>query len=379
MTNTALSLVVNNDATVDVESTSEPIAVYVGYLTTIPSDINPSVIGATKQCALYNQKGERISQSQDSFTLVRMVADASATKHHLIFKAGITECEVVDYTFIQKLRGSNRVLAMPVASARAPQTLTNVVSQAVAPQFSVHERYDFARSLVQMVGQRSLRGVFITGNKGTGKSTLVESVLQSLNLVNQLENGGTGDYRTLSGSTSASRLYALLFSFRHEGLILVLDDVNIADEETRLLIMAATDTKPKRTIAWNKNFAMTVTEKDEEGVDKQVEVPSQFEFRGSVIIITNQNEEKIKELYGQRLPTVNLWMTNPEIFEYMEIEVAPKMMEQYSEEVVTDALNCLREFYMDLQHLNLRLFTHIINFRANNAPNWQKLARSMAS
>ena len=78
---------------------------------------------------------------------------------------------------------------------------------------------------------------------------------------------------------SAIGLYQKLFKFSNPGNILVLDDCDsiLFDDIALNILKAALDSSKKRYISWNTESRVLANEG----------VPDRFEFRGSVIMITN--------------------------------------------------------------------------------------------
>jgi hypothetical protein len=98
------------------------------------------------------------------------------------------------------------------------------------------------------------------------------------------ESGGEYKVDYITGAISAPGLYIALWNARNGGLI-VLDDCDsvFGDEDTLNILKAVLDSCDKRIISWRKKSRWLA----EEGCDPQ------FEFKGSIIFLTNKDFEKI--------------------------------------------------------------------------------------
>jgi hypothetical protein len=87
-------------------------------------------------------------------------------------------------------------------------------------------------------------------------------------------------YEIVKGAMSALGLYATLYKFSDPKNVLVFDDCDIFHDEDALNILkAALDSGKRRKIFWNTDSRKL----REEGI------PPSFDFKGSVIFITNLN------------------------------------------------------------------------------------------
>lgn len=121
-----------------------------------------------------------------------------------------------------------------------------------------------------------IRGLVVVGPPGIGKTYGVEEILQRANLCNSMANGAD-KYQVIKGAVSASMLYRKLYEFSEYDNVLVLDDADIEDEESLNLIKAALDSCDKRMISWMKDANWL----------KRDDIPARFEFKGSIIFLTN--------------------------------------------------------------------------------------------
>lgn len=132
----------------------------------------------------------------------------------------------------------------------------------------------------------AMNGLLISGDAGTGKTHWVKRALE--------ETTDPSNIEYIKGaSISAAAIYVKMYLSRRPGQILVLDDVDIIHKtggelSTILdLFKGATElTKGERMISWEKAGANLLM--------KELNVPSTFDFQGSIIWITNDTLSRIE-------------------------------------------------------------------------------------
>lgn len=130
----------------------------------------------------------------------------------------------------------------------------------------------------------SIRSVIVTGPPGVGKSFGVEYQLEKANTFATLA-GTPIRYEIAKGAMTALGLYALLYKFSDKGNVIVMDDLDVWNDELCLNILkGALDSGKRRRICWNTDSRLL----RDEGI------PSSFDFKGSVIFITNVKFSNIK-------------------------------------------------------------------------------------
>jgi hypothetical protein len=124
-----------------------------------------------------------------------------------------------------------------------------------------------------------IRALIVSGPPGVGKSHGVETQLEKSSLFDRL-GGKKIRYEIVKGAMSALGLYSTLYKFSDAKNVLVFDDCDIFHDEDALNILkAALDSGKRRKIFWNTDSRKL----RDEGI------PNSFDFKGSVIFITNLN------------------------------------------------------------------------------------------
>lgn len=171
----------------------------------------------------------------------------------------------------------------------------------------ITERFNILQNLTADIARGNIKGLVVSGASGVGKSHEVEAALNRDSLLDKLSfNADAADqdqrrmtrdknfkarYNIVKGYSTAPALYMTLYEYSESRETLVFDDCDsvLGDEVSLNILKAALDTSGKRMISWRSQ--------SKNGTD----APNQFEFKGSVIFITNINFEKIVEKGSHRL------------------------------------------------------------------------------
>lgn len=135
--------------------------------------------------------------------------------------------------------------------------------------------------MIEGVISGSVRSVIVSGPAGIGKTYTIETALESACDQEKIQ------YTAIKGFVRASGLYKALWENRESNQVILLDDADSAfqDDVSLNILKAALDSSKRRVISWRseKTFVDEVGE----------EIPRSFDYRGSVIFITNLNFEKL--------------------------------------------------------------------------------------
>lgn len=153
----------------------------------------------------------------------------------------------------------------------------------------IQERFEVLQYLASATVSGKSRALIVSGPPGLGKSYTIEQALQDLE---------PEQYTIIKGFVRATGLYKTLFQYRNPGSVVVFDDSDsiFMDEGSLSLLKAACDTTEQRILSWRAETNM----RDEE---EQL-LPTNFEFNGSVIFITNYDFDKIidqKQRYHEHM------------------------------------------------------------------------------
>ena len=150
----------------------------------------------------------------------------------------------------------------------------------------IAERFEILEEMTNATLDGIVRGMVVTGPPGVGKTYGVEQVLEKDSLFDMMANRPMR-HTFIKGAMSALGLYTTLYNFRDSKNIVVLDDCDtiLFNEDALNILKAALDSCTKRKICWNTDSNLL----------RREGVPSQYEFNGSVIFITNLKFDNMRQ------------------------------------------------------------------------------------
>jgi len=151
----------------------------------------------------------------------------------------------------------------------------------------MRERFMMLEDMTRAAKRGDVRAMIVSGPPGVGKSFGVEKVLGNHDLIATLANNDKlKKYEVVKGAMSAIGLYVKLHQYSDKDNVLVFDDCDsiLLDDLSLNILKAALDSKKKRTIHWNTDSFKLRNEG----------VPDKFDFKGSVIFITNIKFDNVK-------------------------------------------------------------------------------------
>lgn len=161
----------------------------------------------------------------------------------------------------------------------------------------IRRQFEIQDELANAVCAGVVRGLIVSGPPGIGKSFGIEHVLKQHNLHHKLtaktiydDEGAVVDntkFKFIKGTSSAFGLYMSLYNSSSPGEVLVFDDCDyplLFDDQCLNLLKGALDSGDKRTLNWNSDSKTL----------KQEDIPTEFEFKGCVIFLTNMKFDTVK-------------------------------------------------------------------------------------
>jgi hypothetical protein len=144
----------------------------------------------------------------------------------------------------------------------------------------INSRFASLDLLTYGVINGDFHSLIVSGNPGIGKTYTLEYILESARDEAKIE------FESVRGYVRATGLYRLLYQYREEGQVIMFDDADsvFSDENGLNLLKSALDTTKRRTINWR-------SEKQFEADDGE-KLPNSFDFKGSVIFVSNIDFER---------------------------------------------------------------------------------------
>lgn len=219
----------------------------------------------------------------------------------------------------------------------------------------INRRFDILNKLTLGARRGDIRSMFVCGAPGVGKTFGVETTLDEANIIEKFE-GSKKRYEIVSGAMTPIGLYMKLYEYSDENCVLVLDDCDMVftDEIALNLLKAALDTSEHRKIYWNV---------DSKALAK-TGVPNDFEFKGSVIFISNINFKKVR---GERLRAHLTALMSRSFFLDLTVHTFREKMLR-----ITDVVE--NKHMLDKFHLSEKCKNEIISFLNENAKCFNELS-----
>ncbi len=157
------------------------------------------------------------------------------------------------------------------------------------PEEIVMDRLDQKFNVLDQMTLACLSGdvtaMIVSGPPGVGKSFGVETKLEEMGLYDTPASREP-KYAIVKGAMTPIGLYQKLYEFADKGKILVFDDCDgiLQDDLSLDILKAALDSGKRRKIYWAAESSALRREK----------IPNCFEFKGSVIFISNINFDSFK-------------------------------------------------------------------------------------
>lgn len=242
----------------------------------------------------------------------------------------------------------------------------------------IRERFDILDQMAEGTTTGAVRAMIVSGPPGVGKSFGVEKVLEQASLFDKMAQR-KNRFEVVKGAMSALGLYAKLYKFSDPGNVLVFDDCDsiLLDDLSLNILKAALDSSKKRYISWNTDSRMLSNEG----------IPDRFEFKGSVIFITNIKFEHVRskklkdhlDALESRCHYLDLTMdTQRDKFLRIKQIVRDGMLDSYDFEdgAAQEIVDYMWEMKSRLRELSLRTVLKIADLRKMSAHNWKRLAET---
>ena len=240
----------------------------------------------------------------------------------------------------------------------------------------MRERFEILDDMTQASIDGIVRGMVVTGPPGVGKSFGVEAVLEKNSLFDKIA-GNKLRFEVIKGASSAIGLYKVLYQNADRNNVLVLDDCDtvLYDETSLNLLKAALDSSKKRKLSWNTDSALL----------RREGIPDTFEFKGSVIFITNLKFDKVRGKIKDHLDAImsrchylDLTMDTmrEKVLRCKQI-VADGMLNEYqfTQDEQDDLMNFMFDNKDKFREISLRMVTKLADLKKSfGSQKWKRTA-----
>lgn len=241
----------------------------------------------------------------------------------------------------------------------------------------IKESFEDLEAVSTAVADGTIRGLIVSGPPGVGKTWGIRDALSTHEGFGKIKGEDLVQY--INGTTTPLALFMKLWEFRGAHQILVFDDCDsvLYDEDSLNILKAALDSRDRRVISWN-----TTSRK----LEKE-DIPNAFVFEGSVIFITNQRFDRMRDSkIKQHLDAIISRC------HYLEVDMSCQrdimlrikqcindgMLDKYNftKEQRDEIYNYVDEHQFDLRELSLRMVTKIADWYKSSPAKWRRLAET---
>jgi hypothetical protein len=246
--------------------------------------------------------------------------------------------------------------------------------------------FGIMKNLTQLVCRKSRNSLIIYGGPGTGKTYTVTETVRA----EGLKKGD--DYFIIKGRVTTAALYQTLYLHR-AGSLLIFDDTDSVwkDKEAGNILKAALDSYDERIISWLSGRTVNVSKMSQDDkdalmaeVDAQIEedpgnqkikLPSEFDFQGRIIFISNLSYEQFDSAVLTRSAKIDMSLTDAQMFSRIE-SILPHLGDSnVSIKVKNSILDFLKTQNAsgELREPSMRTFVAAEDTYKSGLPNWKDL------
>lgn len=223
---------------------------------------------------------------------------------------------------IAALGGDPDVVSYSVSAGQKEEVEVQGASEEDIERLTYEEQLDSLKTGMKLLMANATNQIYLAGRGGIGKTQTVEDELAAAG-----KSDGDG-YTKITGSASTAGIYRLMFQNRKEIMLFDDSDGALADQDSRNLFKAASDTKKVRKISWQKAGKMYIDPDDYDWDNEgdQEELPRSFDFTGKIIFISNLPLNKLDPDGALRTRgfVINIDPFDYELVAFMK-KIAPKM------------------------------------------------------
>jgi hypothetical protein len=264
--------------------------------------------------------------------------------------------------------------AQMLAQMQAEQDTNETESERVK---RISERFTVMYKLTQGAINGHVRSLIVSGAAGTGKSHTIN------HLLDQAASTDAIRYEPIVGAqVTGINLFKLLYRMRNEQDIILMDDSDsIWEDEIALNLMkAALDTTAVRRLSWLSESAALKAE----------EIPQQFEYKGSVIFITNKDFQSIVDLGKSKLSPHFSALMSRSIYLDLKLHRSKDLLAWILHMVSKNhilhqngltrkeedmVLAWTRENYTEFRELSIRTLLKVATFVKSSPTDWETFAK----
>jgi hypothetical protein len=316
------------------------------------------------------------------FTLVSGFASGAKGNYVTVKNDGnFPNCPDTIRVRVDSIRDIEYVNGDTVSTAKTaqPQKSAPVVETDDEAMNRIRERFDILHEMTKATVSGDIRAMIVSGPPGVGKSHGVETEIEKACLFDKLA-GKRLRAEVVKGSATPIGLYQTLYKYSDTNCVIVFDDCDsiLLDDVALNLLKGALDSGKKRTISWLS----------ESSALRREGIPDRFEFKGSVIFITNLKFDQMKsqklrdhlDALQSRCHYLDLTLDTmrDKLLRIKQIAKDGVLFQDYEfdECVQDDIINFMVDNQTRLREVSLRMALKIADLRKMSVLNWKRLAET---
>jgi hypothetical protein len=243
----------------------------------------------------------------------------------------------------------------------------------------IEERFAILDEMTRATVNGDVRAMIVVGPPGVGKSFGVERELDKAGMLDDIA-GRRRSYEVVKGAMTPVGLYCKLYEYSNVNEVLVFDDCDsvLMDDLSLNILKAALDSSKKRTIHWNADSSKLRNEG----------VPNKFEFKGSVIFITNIKFDHVRsaklkdhlEALMSRCHYIDLTLDTmrDKYLRIKQIARSGQLFREYglNEGEENEILDFMLANQKRLREMSLRMAIKLADLRRMSKDRWQSIAEN---
>lgn len=243
----------------------------------------------------------------------------------------------------------------------------------------IRERFEILHEMTKATVSGDIRAMIVSGPPGVGKSFGVEQEIDKATMFDKLA-GKRLRAEVVKGSATPIGLYQTLYKYSDANCVVVFDDCDsiLLDDVALNLLKGALDSGKKRKISWLSESSSL----------RREGIPDSFEFKGSVIFITNLKFDQMKsqklrdhlDALQSRCHYLDLTLNTmrDKLLRIKQIAKDGVLFADYDfEPCVQDEIIEFMDANKDrLREVSLRMAIKIADLRKMSVTNWKRLTET---
>lgn len=260
--------------------------------------------------------------------------------------------------------------ATPAVVAVEPETDEQIMKR-------IGSRFDILNEMTKAAIAGDVRAMIVTGPPGVGKSFIVEQEVDKSSVFDKIA-GRKIRSEVIKGSATALGLYCALYKYSDPGCVLVFDDSDglFYDDTSLNLLKGALDTGKKRRISWLADSNQL----------RRDDIPESFDFKGTVIFITNINFENVKSktlkdhlaALESRCHYVDLTINTmrEKLLRIRQVAMESDLFADYNFSVTeqTEIIDFISDNHNAMREISLRTAIKVADLRKTFPERWKEIA-----